>query len=116
MPAFFQEWDLLDFMGKEEKTTYEDTKYVELHFKLHIRRRTLYYFSNLILPCVIIGRTLSFTSFRSMSQSVLLSSLVGGLRILRPARVGGEGHPGDHRAHVAHLLHESGTALFTATG
>ena len=61
MSALFQEWDLLDFKGKEEKTTYEDTKYVELHFKLHIRRRTLYYFSNLILPCVIIGRARSFT-------------------------------------------------------
>ena len=58
----FQEWDLLEFKGERIPSEYEDTQYVELHFTLHIRRRTLYYFSNLILPCVIIGRAQSFVS------------------------------------------------------
>ena len=35
-------------------------------------------------------------------------SFLGCLRILRPARVGGEGNAGDHRADVPHFLHESG--------
>ena len=35
-------------------------------------------------------------------------SVAGGLRVLRPARVGGEGHAGNHGAHVPHFLHESG--------
>lgn len=29
--------------------------YVDITFKIHIRRRTLYYFSNLIMPCVLIS-------------------------------------------------------------
>lgn len=29
--------------------------YVDVTFKIHIRRRTLYYFSNLIMPCVLIS-------------------------------------------------------------
>ena len=61
MPRLFsipsiQEWDLRGFDSERNPILYEGTPYVELHFTLHIRRRTLYYFSNLILPCVIIGR------------------------------------------------------------
>ncbi|KAK8753583.1 hypothetical protein OTU49_000446, partial [Cherax quadricarinatus] len=29
--------------------------YVDVTFEIHIRRRTLYYFSNLIMPCVLIS-------------------------------------------------------------
>ena len=53
--ALPQEWDLRKFEGKRELVEYEDLTYAYLHFKLNIRRRTLYYFSNLIMPCVIIG-------------------------------------------------------------
>ena len=51
-----QEWALRDFNASVEPYLYDGAPFAELHFTLYIRRRTLYYFSNLILPCVIIGR------------------------------------------------------------
>ena len=71
-----QEWDLRGFDSERKPILYEGTPYVELHFTLHIRRRTLYYFSNLILPCVIIGRARSsicLTSRRHIRQRFPLS-------------------------------------------
>ena len=43
--------------GKRNKITYEccPTPYVDITFVIRIRRRTLYYFSTLIIPCVLIS-------------------------------------------------------------
>jgi hypothetical protein len=43
--------------GKRNSITYAccPAPYVDITFVVHIRRRTLYYFSNLIVPCVLIS-------------------------------------------------------------
>lgn len=43
--------------GKRSEVFYEccPEPYVDITFKIHIRRRTLYYFFNLIVPCVLIS-------------------------------------------------------------
>lgn len=43
--------------GKRNTLTYTccPEVYVDVTFQIHIRRRTLYYFSNLIMPCVLIS-------------------------------------------------------------
>ena len=53
----FQEWDLRGFPVTRNERFYEccEHSYVDITFHLQIRRRTLYYFANLILPCVLIG-------------------------------------------------------------
>lgn len=53
---FFQEWELLDFPAVRNEYDYQGDIFIDLVFTLNIRRRTLYYFSNLILPCVLIGK------------------------------------------------------------
>ncbi|XP_042887396.1 neuronal acetylcholine receptor subunit alpha-7-like isoform X5 [Penaeus japonicus] len=51
------EWDLIAVPGKRNTLSYSccPEVYVDVTFKIHIRRRTLYYFSNLIMPCVLIS-------------------------------------------------------------
>eukprot|EP00094_Tigriopus_californicus_P008126 TCALIF_07822-PA protein Name:"Similar to CHRNA7 Neuronal acetylcholine receptor subunit alpha-7 (Gallus gallus)" AED:0.17 eAED:0.18 QI:105/0.4/0.45/1/0.5/0.63/11/2162/492 len=51
------EWDLIGVPGKRSEVFYEccPEPYVDITFKIHIRRRTLYYFFNLIVPCVLIS-------------------------------------------------------------
>ncbi|CAG0913226.1 unnamed protein product [Notodromas monacha] len=51
------EWDLIGVPGKRNSITYAccPAPYVDITFVVHIRRRTLYYFSNLIVPCVLIS-------------------------------------------------------------
>ncbi|XP_043238861.1 neuronal acetylcholine receptor subunit alpha-7-like isoform X1 [Amphibalanus amphitrite] len=51
------EWDLLGLPGKRNVIVYEccPTPYVDITFTIQIRRRTLYYFSTLIIPCVLIS-------------------------------------------------------------
>jgi len=51
------EWDLIGVPGKRQSITYEccPEPYVDITFTIHIRRRTLYYFFNLIVPCVLIS-------------------------------------------------------------
>ncbi|KAK3864066.1 hypothetical protein Pcinc_030218 [Petrolisthes cinctipes] len=51
------EWDLIAVPGKRNTLTYTCCPeiYVDVTFQIHIRRRTLYYFSNLIMPCVLIS-------------------------------------------------------------
>ncbi|XP_045112919.1 neuronal acetylcholine receptor subunit alpha-7-like isoform X3 [Portunus trituberculatus] len=51
------EWDLIAVPGKRNTLTYTccPEVYVDVTFQIHIRRRTLYYFSNLIMPCVLIS-------------------------------------------------------------
>ncbi|KAL7640435.1 UNVERIFIED_CONTAM: hypothetical protein RMT77_008710 [Armadillidium vulgare] len=51
------EWDLIAVPGRRNSTQYTccPEVYVDVTFQIHIRRRTLYYFSNLIMPCVLIS-------------------------------------------------------------
>jgi len=51
------EWDLIGVPGKRNEVFYDccPEPYVDITFKIHIRRRTLYYFFNLIVPCVLIS-------------------------------------------------------------
>ncbi|XP_046437588.1 neuronal acetylcholine receptor subunit alpha-7-like isoform X2 [Daphnia pulex] len=51
------EWDLLGVPGKRTWQYYPccPEPYVDITFSIEIRRRTLYYFFNLIVPCVLIA-------------------------------------------------------------
>ncbi|XP_015127141.1 neuronal acetylcholine receptor subunit alpha-7 [Diachasma alloeum] len=51
------EWDLIGMPGKKNTIIYQccPEPYVDVTFTIHIRRRTLYYFFNLIVPCVLIS-------------------------------------------------------------
>ncbi|XP_064092186.1 neuronal acetylcholine receptor subunit alpha-7-like isoform X4 [Macrobrachium nipponense] len=51
------EWDLISVPAKRNTLSYSCCPeiYVDVTFQIHIRRRTLYYFSNLIMPCVLIS-------------------------------------------------------------
>ncbi|XP_014298481.1 acetylcholine receptor subunit alpha-type acr-16 [Microplitis demolitor] len=51
------EWDLIGMPGKKNTIRYQccPEPYVDITFTIHIRRRTLYYFFNLIVPCVLIS-------------------------------------------------------------
>ncbi|XP_044006695.1 neuronal acetylcholine receptor subunit alpha-7 isoform X2 [Aphidius gifuensis] len=51
------EWDLIGMPGRKNTITYQccPEPYVDVTFTIHIRRRTLYYFFNLIVPCVLIS-------------------------------------------------------------
>uniref|UniRef100_A0A6P7F121 Acetylcholine receptor subunit beta-like 1 isoform X1 n=1 Tax=Diabrotica virgifera virgifera TaxID=50390 RepID=A0A6P7F121_DIAVI len=51
------EWDLLGVPGKRNEIYYKccPEPYIDITFFILIRRRTLYYFFNLIVPCVLIA-------------------------------------------------------------
>ncbi|XP_074649612.1 neuronal acetylcholine receptor subunit alpha-7-like isoform X2 [Tubulanus polymorphus] len=51
------EWDLIDVPAKLTVFKYEccPEPYIDITFTIHIRRRTLYYGFNLIIPCVLIS-------------------------------------------------------------
>ncbi|XP_044765672.1 neuronal acetylcholine receptor subunit alpha-7 [Coccinella septempunctata] len=51
------EWDLLGVPGKRNEIYYNccPEPYIDITFVIIIRRRTLYYFFNLIVPCVLIA-------------------------------------------------------------
>nr|XP_042908637.1 neuronal acetylcholine receptor subunit alpha-7-like [Parasteatoda tepidariorum] len=51
------EWDLIALPGKRNEIIYAccPEPYVDITFYIHIRRRTLYYGFNLIIPCVLIS-------------------------------------------------------------
>jgi len=51
------EWQLLDVPAERHKKMYEccPAPYLDITYTLKIRRRTLYYFFNLIVPCVLIA-------------------------------------------------------------
>jgi len=51
------EWALLEVPGKRNEVFYEccPEPYLDVTFIIKIRRRTLYYFFNLIVPCVLIA-------------------------------------------------------------
>ncbi|XP_069997179.1 neuronal acetylcholine receptor subunit alpha-7 isoform X3 [Penaeus vannamei] len=80
------EWDLIGCPGKRNAIYYKccPEPYVDVTFEIVIRRRTLYYFCNLILPCVLIASmaVLGFTlppdcgEKLSLGVTVLLSLCV----------------------------------------
>ena len=45
----------MDFPALRNEYEYQGSTFIDVVFTLKIRRRTLYYFSNLILPCVLIA-------------------------------------------------------------
>ncbi|XP_018327022.1 neuronal acetylcholine receptor subunit alpha-7 [Agrilus planipennis] len=51
------EWDLLGVPGKRNELYYNccPEPYIDITFYIIVRRRTLYYFFNLIVPCVLIA-------------------------------------------------------------
>nr|CAD7199361.1 unnamed protein product [Timema douglasi] len=51
------EWYLIGMPGKKNTIVYQccPEPYVDVTFTIQIRRRTLYYFFNLIVPCVLIS-------------------------------------------------------------
>ncbi|XP_023339135.1 neuronal acetylcholine receptor subunit alpha-7 isoform X2 [Eurytemora carolleeae] len=51
------EWDLIGVPAKRNEVIYEccPEPYLDITFIIQIRRRTLYYFFNLIVPCVLIA-------------------------------------------------------------
>ncbi|KAF0300447.1 Neuronal acetylcholine receptor subunit alpha-7 [Amphibalanus amphitrite] len=51
------EWTLLGVPGKRNEISYAccPQPYIDITYTILIRRRTLYYFSNLIVPCVLIA-------------------------------------------------------------
>ena len=58
--VFLQEWVLEGFPVVKTVSTFIYSgvaeHYPDVTYTIKIRRRTLYYWSNLILPCVIIGK------------------------------------------------------------
>ncbi|XP_054718543.1 neuronal acetylcholine receptor subunit alpha-7-like [Uloborus diversus] len=51
------EWELIELPGTRNEIIYSccPEPYVDITFSIHIRRRTLYYGFNLIIPCVLIS-------------------------------------------------------------
>ena len=96
------------------------------YFQIHIRRRTIYYFNNLIGPCVLIASMVSKqTLVAGISDSKHIQNMkfdskhknkifsrAGDLWIPNTSRLRGEAHPLHHNPHVAHLLHEHGLSNF----
>ena len=52
------EWQLISAFSKRNEMVYEccPEPYIDITVFIKIRRRTLYYFSNFIGPCVLISR------------------------------------------------------------
>ena len=58
------EWFLVDVPAKRNAIEYNycseeepcPEEYIDVTFSISMKRRTLYYFSNLIVPCVLIAR------------------------------------------------------------
>ena len=65
--------------GKKNSVTYDccPEPYVDITFTIHIRRRTLYYFFNLIVPCVLISSMalLGFTLPPDSGEKLTLGEL-----------------------------------------
>ncbi|KAK3915891.1 Neuronal acetylcholine receptor subunit alpha-7 [Frankliniella fusca] len=78
------EWYLLGMPGKKNVNMYAccPEPYVDVTFTIQIRRRTLYYFFNLIVPCVLIssmallGFTLPPDSGEKLTLAILSAHLV----------------------------------------
>jgi nicotinic acetylcholine receptor len=85
------EWDLIDYPAKRSVLTYEccPEPYIDITFTIHIRRRTLYYGFNLIIPCALISSLTLLTFFLppdagekiSLGITILLSLSVFSLTV-----------------------------------
>ena len=66
------EWQLLSAKATKNKVKYAccPEVYLDITFAIHIQRRTIYYFNNLIIPCVMIARYLKF-----IKTTLLLSNI-----------------------------------------
>ncbi|KAF3423584.1 hypothetical protein E2986_03460 [Frieseomelitta varia] len=73
------EWDLLGVPGKRNEIYYNccPEPYIDITFVVIIRRRTLYYFFNLIVPCVLIASmaVLGFTLPPDSGEKLSLGKL-----------------------------------------
>jgi len=92
------EWHLIKVPAKRNEEKYEccPAPYLDITFKIHIRRRTLYYFFNLIIPCVLIasmavlgftlpsdsGEKLSLGTYFNCIMFMVASSVVTTIMIL----------------------------------
>lgn len=92
------EWDLLSVPGKRNVIFYNccPEPYVDITYVINIRRRTLYYFFNLIVPCVLIasmavlgftlppdsGEKLSLGTYFNCIMFMVASSVVSTILIL----------------------------------
>uniref|UniRef100_A0A8W7P1T5 Neuronal acetylcholine receptor subunit alpha-7 n=2 Tax=gambiae species complex TaxID=44542 RepID=A0A8W7P1T5_ANOCL len=92
------EWDLLGVPGKRNEIYYNccPEPYIDITFAIIIRRRTLYYFFNLIVPCVLIasmallgftlppdsGEKLSLGTYFNCIMFMVASSVVSTILIL----------------------------------
>ncbi|KYQ59602.1 Neuronal acetylcholine receptor subunit alpha-7 [Trachymyrmex zeteki] len=78
------EWHLLGVPGKRNEIYYNccPEPYVDITFVVIIRRRTLYYFFNLIVPCVLIASmaVLGFTLPPDSGEKLSLGAPASGLR------------------------------------
>merc|ERR1719367_1068928 len=54
------EWHLVSAYGVRHGVPYMGDNYIDVTFQIHIRRRTIYYFNNLIGPCVLIASMVIF--------------------------------------------------------
>ncbi|KAH0545874.1 hypothetical protein KQX54_003924 [Cotesia glomerata] len=74
------EWDLIGMPGKKNTIRYQccPEPYVDITFTIHIRRRTLYYFFNLIVPCVLISSMalLGFTLPPDSGEKLTLGNVI----------------------------------------
>ena len=67
------EWDLIGIPAQRHEIVYVccPEPYPDVTFTLHIRRRTTYYYINLIIPCALITcKFLEWVSFWSPNQTV----------------------------------------------
>ena len=73
------EWVLENTSSYSESIKYEccPTKYPFVMFRLHVRRRTLYYISNLVFPCILISfmSVLGFTLPPDSGEKIGLGKL-----------------------------------------
>ena len=105
---YLQEWHLLGLPGKRNEKQYAccPETYLDVTFTLMIRRRTIYYFTNLILPCVLIGICFIVRNQTSQPNFLNICSLNVCVGILLSTRVRREGDSGDHHLDVPDLFHE----------
>ena len=75
------EWSLLGMPGVRNSVVYDccPEPYVDITFTINIRRRTLYYFFNLIVPCVLISSMalLGFTLPPDSGEKLTLGKQAG---------------------------------------
>ena len=77
-----------DMPGKRNNIVYEccPEPYVDITFTINMRRRTLYYFFNLIVPCVLISSMalLGFTLPPDAGEKLTLGNDECKRNVLRP--------------------------------